>query len=35
LVTLFDSGNNQRSTGGDQLAVTIDDSSTGIEVFDN
>ena len=41
-VTLFDSGNNQRSYGGDQLNVVISPSDgsvlsqpIGIEVFDN
>jgi len=37
-VTLFDAGNNQRTSGGDNLVVTIISTShtiTNIEIFDN
>lgn len=34
-VTLFDSGNNQRTSGGDTLLPTISNGVTDIEYFDN
>jgi hypothetical protein len=34
-VTLFDSGNNQRTSGGDTLLLTISNGVTAIEYFDN